>query len=63
MPRYNLIKNAQLEEKITFRLDVPRKNELEQIASKEGASVSFIVRHLVLRYLEQNRRFTPGGAV
>ena len=41
--------------KVTFRLDNQRMEELEQIADKEGATVSFVVRHLVLRFLERSR--------
>jgi hypothetical protein len=57
MERDNARKGAVLEKKITFRLDAKRLGELEQFASVEGASVSFIVRHLVYRYIEQQRRF------
>ncbi len=45
-----------LERKITFRLDTFRFDELDDLARREGFSVSVIVRHLVCRFLEQERR-------
>lgn len=49
-------KNDLLEKKITFRIDQKRLEELERCASFEGMPVSFIVRHLVIRFLEDRRR-------
>lgn len=45
-----------LEKKITFRLDGSRFDELDDLARREGFTVSVIVRHLVCRFLEQERR-------
>lgn len=50
-------KKGRLEKKITFRIDDDRLKELERHASWEGMPVSFIVRHLVIRFLEDRRRF------
>lgn len=49
-------RNDLLEKKITFRIDQKRLEELERCASYEGMPVSFIVRHLVVRFLEDRRR-------
>ena len=46
-----------LDKKITFRLDKARVDELESYASREGMLVSFVVRHLVIRFLEDRRRY------
>jgi hypothetical protein len=46
----------RLEKKITFRIDENRLEELENFALFEGMPVSFIVRHLVVRFLEDRRR-------
>jgi len=55
-----------LQRKVTFRLDEKRLEELETYARREGTNVSFVVRHLVCRFLEVERRgFTApqiGGA-
>ncbi|SEA48408.1 hypothetical protein SAMN05660420_02247 [Desulfuromusa kysingii] len=48
-------KKDRLERKITFRIDDDRMKQLEQCASFEGMPVSFIVRHLVIRFLESRR--------
>jgi len=45
-----------LERKVTVRLDPERFEELDGIAQREGFTVSVIVRHLVCRFLEQERR-------
>lgn len=50
-------KQDRLESKITFRIDDKRLDELECFALREGMPVSFIVRHLVVRFLEDQRRF------
>ena len=44
------------DKKITFRLDQKRTSDLQYIADSEGVNVSFIVRHLVIRYIEEQRR-------
>ncbi len=49
--------------KVTFRLDDGRFNELDQLAFRHGVSVSSIIRHLVIRYLEESRRFNQGGVL
>jgi NRPS condensation-like uncharacterized protein len=46
-----------LERKVTFRLDAARFDQLEDYARREGFTVSVIVRHLVCRFLEDQRRF------
>ncbi len=45
-----------LEKKITFRFEGSRFDELDDLARREGFTVSVIVRHLVCRFLEQERR-------
>ena len=45
-----------LERKVTVRLDPDRFDQLDDIARREGFTVSLIVRHLVCRFLEQERR-------
>jgi hypothetical protein len=47
--------------KISFRLDDARAQALELEASRNGVSLSFIVRHLVIRYLEEQKRLSPPG--
>jgi len=42
--------------KVTFRIETDRFEALELYARSEGASVSFIVRHLVMRFLENAER-------
>lgn len=46
-----------LDKKVSFRLDENQFGELLTWARKEGFPVSTIVRHLVLRYLDDRRRF------
>lgn len=58
---------ATLQKKVTIRLDDARFNELLDCSRREGFSVSTIVRHLVYRYVEQQRKFagmveSPGHA-
>jgi hypothetical protein len=50
-----------MEKRLTFRLDAQRFGELARLADKEGFSVSIIVRHLVYRYLEQQRKLMVRG--
>ena len=45
-----------MEKKVSLRLDDSRYDELQKIADREGFTVSLIVRHLVHRFLEQERR-------
>lgn len=47
----------QLDRKITLRLDEDLVTELQDYARKERVSVSFVLRHLVLRFLEDRRRY------
>lgn len=49
-----------LREKVSFRLDADRLRYLERYAGHEGVPVSWIVRHLVCRFVEEQRRsFSP----
>ena len=50
-----------LERKVTVRLDPDRFDQLDEIARREGFTVSVIVRHLVCRFLEQERRLKVVG--
>ena len=43
--------------KISLRIDNERLEFLEDIARVEGCTVSMIVRHLVYRFLENEKRF------
>jgi hypothetical protein len=52
---------AALDHRLTVRLDADRFGVLDQMAKREGFSVSVIVRHLVYRYIEQQRRFAVKG--
>jgi len=47
-----------LQKKVTIRLDDARFNELLKCSRREGFSVSTIVRHLVYRYVEQQRQYS-----
>jgi len=49
--------------KVTFRLDDALFSDLETQAYRQGVSMSSIVRHLVIRYLEEARRFNQGGVL
>jgi len=51
---------ANLERKVTVRLDSGRFDQLESYARREGFTVSVIVRHLLCRFLEDQRRFPEG---
>lgn len=49
-----------LREKVSFRLDADRLRYLERYAGREGVPVSWIIRHLVCRFVEDQRRnFSP----
>lgn len=50
-------RNGGLEKKVSFRLDKNQFGELLSWSRREGFPVSTIVRHLVLRYLDDRRRF------
>lgn len=50
----------QLDQRLTIRLDKDRFDALEKMARSEGFSMSVVVRHLVYRYIEQQRRFAVG---
>lgn len=51
------------DKKVTFRLDQRRATQLDHWADQEGVTVSFLVRHLVCRYLENMARMPHGTAV
>jgi len=51
------------DKKVTFRLDAFRLDDLTNQADRQGVSVSSIVRHLVIRYLEECRRYGQGGVL
>jgi uncharacterized protein (DUF4415 family) len=53
---------GNLERKVTVRLDADRFAQLESYARREGFTVSVIVRHLLFRFLDEQRRF-PGARV
>lgn len=61
MARFNDIKGGRMARKITFRLDEKHLEELETCSLNFGASVSFLVRHLVVRFLEDQRRNNPSS--
>jgi len=63
MSRFNQNNGGFLDKKVSFRLDEGRYSSLEEIARKEGFPVSQIVRHLVIRYIEEHKRFSvnPGS--
>lgn len=66
MTRFNAKNGGLMTRKVTIRLDEKRFEELDNYAMQEGTSVSFIVRHLVVRFLENQRRLsvvTPIGEV
>ncbi len=46
-----------LDKKISLRLDSALVDELQNYASRERVPVSFVVRHLVIRFLEDQRRY------
>ncbi len=47
---------SSLDKKISVRVDSDRYFDLEQYAFNEGMSVSFLVRHLVYRFVEDFKR-------
>ncbi len=42
--------------KFSLRLNADRYQMLQELAEREGFTVSMIVRHLVYRFLEQEQR-------
>ena len=59
MTRFNAENGGLLLEKVSFKMDPARKQLLEDYARKEGVTVSFVVRHLVYRFLEGQKRIMP----
>jgi hypothetical protein len=57
MTQCNERNGGGLDKKVSFRLDENQFGELLSWARREGFPVSTIVRHLVLRYLDDRRRF------
>lgn len=51
-----MTKTNLLDKRITVRVDNTRFAELERYADNEGMSVSFLVRHLVYRFIEDFKR-------
>ena len=47
---------GNLDRKITFRLDDERMADLENFARSEGGTVSFVVRRLVISFLDGRLR-------
>ena len=45
-----------LDKRVSIRLETDRFDQLEAFARREGFSVSLVVRHLVCRFLEDQRR-------
>ncbi len=45
--------------RVTFRLTDQHKEELENFALNEGVTRSVLVRHLVIRFLEDQRKLLP----
>ena len=50
------LNRASLDKKISVRVDADRYLDLEQYAFDEGMSASFLVRHLVYRFVEDFKR-------
>ena len=56
MARIPAHEGANMDERLTVRMDAERRELLEQYARREGMAASLIVRHLVYRFLEQQER-------
>lgn len=56
MSRINARNGGFLTEKVTIRLNEERFNQLEAISNREGFPVPVIVRHLIHRFLDQEKR-------
>lgn len=55
-----------MEKKISLRLDVKLVERLQDFADRERVPVSYVLRHLVIRFLEDHRRglqTRPAGGV
>jgi hypothetical protein len=61
MPQFSDVKRGGMTQKVTFRLDEKHHQELEACAVHLHASVGFLVRHLVVRFLEDQRRNNPSS--
>jgi predicted DNA-binding protein len=57
MTHYKRRNGGNLERRLTIRLDAERFDRLEEYAKRDGYSVSLIVRHLLCRFLEEQRKF------
>jgi hypothetical protein len=49
-------RRGDLDQRVTFRHDAAHLEELEEYGKAEGMSNSFLVRHLVIRFLESKRK-------
>lgn len=49
-------RREDLEKRVTFRLTAKHLEELEAYGQKEGLSNSVLARHLVIRFLESQRK-------
>jgi hypothetical protein len=49
-------RRGDLEKRVTFRLSPQHLDELEAYGEKEGLSNSVLVRHLVIRFLENQKK-------
>lgn len=49
--------HRELGKRITIRLDLPSYAQLQEYSSSEGFTSSLVIRHLVKRFLDNQRRF------
>lgn len=49
-------RRGDLDQRVTFRLDAKHLEELADYSKAEGMTNSFLVRHLVIRFLETKRK-------
>lgn len=49
-------RRGDLEKRVTFRLSSQHLDELEAYGQKEGLSNSVLVRHLVIRFLDSQKK-------
>lgn len=47
----------ELGQRITIRLDLPSYAQLQEYSSSEGFTPSLVIRHLVKRFLDNQRKF------
>lgn len=47
----------ELGKRITIRLDLPSYAQLQEYSSSEGFTPSLVIRHLVKRFLDNQRKF------